>query len=321
MSVKDRAKMFSSNNLDKGIQEDLLKNKNSSTKNPSSGCCYKTKNVFKDIWADKTKRYIFIGVISFIIIFFIVIIIIVSSNNPTPSTPSKKTSPSEQTTPSDQTEEKTPSDKSDRATPSDQSDQITPSDQPDQTEVEFEKPNCEGVCTKPYNIQVYTEGILKKKLLECGYKEDSQLFNFALSAIRRHNVVRACHIAQPLMFNCEIMKIAQDYSEHLANDVKSLVHSSNTFHGEWMGENLASAYGYSINGELPTNMWYNEIKDYNFNKPGFSSNTGHFTQVVWKASKEFGIGLACSGYCYMTGNYYPGGNYNNMYSTQVQNLQ
>jgi len=123
------------------------------------------------------------------------------------------------------------------------------------------------------------------------------------------------------MFNCEIMKIAQDYSEHLANDVKSLVHSKNTFHGEWMGENLASAYGQSISGELPTNMWYNEVKKYDFNNPGFSMETGHFTQVVWKSSKEFWIGLSCSEYCYMTGNYYPGGNYNNMYSTQVQDLQ
>ena len=78
------------------------------------------------------------------------------------------------------------------------------------------------------------------------------------------------------MFNCEIMKIAQDYSEHLANDVKTLVHSKNTFHGEWMGENLASAYGQSISGELPTNMWYNEVKKYDFNNPGFSMETGHF---------------------------------------------
>ena len=34
------------------------------------------------------------------------------------------------------------------------------------------------------------------------------------------------------------MKIAQDYSEYLANEVKGLKHSENRFHGEWMGENL-----------------------------------------------------------------------------------
>ena len=38
---------------------------------------------------------------------------------------------------------------------------------------EFENPDCTGVCSKPYDIQVYTEGILKAKLKDCGYKEDS----------------------------------------------------------------------------------------------------------------------------------------------------
>ena len=58
--------------------------------------------------------------------------------------------------------------------------------------------------------------------------------------------------------------------------------------------------------------------------PGFSSGSGHFTQVVWKNSKEFGIGLYCqNNKCFMTGNYYPGGNFgfNNDYAKNVQNLQ
>ena len=49
---------------------------------------------------------------------------------------------------------------------------------------ELEKPDCTGVCSKPYDIQVYTEGILKAKLKDCGYKEDTDLFKFALSAIK-----------------------------------------------------------------------------------------------------------------------------------------
>jgi len=39
-------------------------------------------------------------------------------------------------------------------------------------------------------------------------------------------------------------------------------------------------------------MWYNEINKYNYTSPGFSKETGHFTQVVWKNSKELGIGMA-----------------------------
>ena len=172
---------------------------------------------------------------------------------------------------------------------------------------------------------VYSDSALKAKLKECGYKEGDNLFSYALSAIKRHNILRACHNAQPLMFNCEIMEISQKYSEYLAKEVGTLVRSNTRFHGRWMGENLAYIGGsYNINpsGEYPTDMWYNEIKSYDFNHPGFSQKTGHFTQVVWKDSKEFGIGLYCqNNKCFMTGNYFPGGNFNDEYATQVQNLQ
>ena len=57
-------------------------------------------------------------------------------------------------------------------------------------------------------------------------------------------------------------------------------------------------------------MWYDEIKDYNFSKPGFSSNTGHFTQVVWVDSVELGVGKATSknGMQFVVARYYPPGN-------------
>ena len=188
-----------------------------------------------------------------------------------------------------------------------------------------DKPKISEEEQKKLSLRKQLADRLKAKLKDCGYKENSELFTYALSAIKRHNVLRACHNAEPLMFNCEIMKISQDYSEHLAKDVGSLVHSQTKFHGNYMGENLAyvgGSYKQIPSGEVPTNMWYNEIKVYDFNNPSFSQDTGHFTQVVWKASKEFGIGASCyNNKCFMTGNYYPGGNYNGMYASQVQKAQ
>ncbi|KAK3558568.1 hypothetical protein QTP86_021016 [Hemibagrus guttatus] len=65
-------------------------------------------------------------------------------------------------------------------------------------------------------------------------------------------------------------------------------------------------------GEEPVENWYSEIKDYDFRNPGFGSNTGHFTQVVWKSSKEVGVGLATDGNTvFVVGQYNPAGNISN----------
>ena len=47
-----------------------------------------------------------------------------------------------------------------------------------------------------------------------------------------------------------------------------------------------------VNYTKATISWYNELFDpgYDFDKPGFSKGTGHFTQVVWDGSKKLGMG-------------------------------
>lgn len=57
------------------------------------------------------------------------------------------------------------------------------------------------------------------------------------------------------------------------------------------GENIYYAFNFDPSAEHCVKSWYDEIKNYNFSKPGFSSQTGHFTQVVWKDSIELGVGI------------------------------
>ena len=59
-----------------------------------------------------------------------------------------------------------------------------------------------------------------------------------------------------------------------------------------------------------TDLWYNEIDKYNFTNPGFSMETGHFTQVVWKSSQRIGCGISNNGSeFYGVAQYDPPGNF------------
>ena len=64
-----------------------------------------------------------------------------------------------------------------------------------------------------------------------------------------------------------------------------------------------------LKGAFATKLWYNQIKNYDFAKPGFRMNAGNFTQVVWKGSTQFGFGVAddSKGNYYVVANYYPAG--------------
>ncbi|CAF3889267.1 unnamed protein product, partial [Didymodactylos carnosus] len=59
-----------------------------------------------------------------------------------------------------------------------------------------------------------------------------------------------------------------------------------------------------------------------YDKPGFSMSTGHFTQVVWRASNRLGVGAAIANNgawkkLYVVANYAPPGNYLGQFQQNV----
>jgi hypothetical protein len=73
-------------------------------------------------------------------------------------------------------------------------------------------------------------------------------------------------------------------------------------------------------GDETTGSWYDEIKLYNFNRPGFAMATGHFTQVVWKGSQKLGIGFGVTSdgkSVYIVAQYSPPGNYMGQFEQNV----
>lgn len=104
---------------------------------------------------------------------------------------------------------------------------------------------------------------------------------FVHDVLFAHNQLRSKHGVPDLVWDQGLVDYATDYMNKALNCSNlQLVHSNGPY-----GENLAAGYG---GGWSPVEAWYGEISLYDFSKPGFSSATGHFTQVVWKDSSKLG---------------------------------
>jgi len=105
------------------------------------------------------------------------------------------------------------------------------------------------------------------------------------------NNYRKLNSAPPLKWDNTVAAFSQKWSNYLLTN--HLFQHSGT---QKYGENLAYFGGYGTDIltllKLAVDMWYNEIKMYDFNNPGFSEATGHFTCLVWKSSTTFGMGIS-----------------------------
>ncbi|KAK0479585.1 CAP domain-containing protein [Armillaria novae-zelandiae] len=78
------------------------------------------------------------------------------------------------------------------------------------------------------------------------------------------------------------------------------------------GRTLLQGYA---SASASVSAWGDEGKQYSCSNPGFSSATGHFTQLVWKSTTKVGCGrVNCNGSngtpgWYLTCEYSPAGNY------------
>nr|XP_040141975.1 Golgi-associated plant pathogenesis-related protein 1 isoform X1 [Ictidomys tridecemlineatus] len=136
-------------------------------------------------------------------------------------------------------------------------------------------------------------------------KPASKQFNNEV--LKAHNEYRQKHGVPPLKLCKKLNQEAQQYSEALAS-TRILKHSPESSRGQ-CGENLAWA-SYDQTGKEVADRWYSEIKSYNFQQPGFTSGTGHFTAMVWKNTKKMGVGKASAsdGSSFVVARYFPAGN-------------
>ena len=101
----------------------------------------------------------------------------------------------------------------------------------------------------------------------------------------RHNYYRGMHQAGDLCWDASLASHAQQDSARIG--CGAMTHAQ----GEGVGENLMD--GQTTGTAAAVDGWYSEISQYDWSDPGFTNNTGHFTQVVWKGSTTLGCDVSC----------------------------
>lgn len=111
--------------------------------------------------------------------------------------------------------------------------------------------------------------------------------SFKEQCLKWHNDFRSIHQVSEVVWNEDLAQDAEDWARHLADN--NLFDHATNLQQLQQGENL---YWSSRETTEPCTdaikAFYEEIKDYDFDNPGFSDKTGHFTQVVWKATTKIG---------------------------------
>jgi uncharacterized protein YkwD len=131
--------------------------------------------------------------------------------------------------------------------------------------------------------------------------------------VAAHNAVRAKHCAAPLTWSPKLAMVAQKWADALRDKGCAFGHSGGQY-----GENLAAGTEGVLDPEATVKMWYDEIAKYKFPDGGFSMETGHFTQVVWRGTTQVGCGHAqCKGNDIWVCNYDPAGNWDGQYRENV----
>ncbi|XP_016970301.1 Golgi-associated plant pathogenesis-related protein 1 isoform X2 [Drosophila rhopaloa] len=119
-------------------------------------------------------------------------------------------------------------------------------------------------------------------------------------SLKEHNRLRKKHGCPPLTLDDTLTKDCEEYAK-VIGEQGSLTHSGD---GRKYGENLC----YRSDDPLKcVQDWYDEIKDYDFDKGQYSSGIGHFTAMIWKSAQKMGYGQVKNdkGVYFVVARYYP----------------
>ena len=147
--------------------------------------------------------------------------------------------------------------------------------------------------------------------------ETSELGTFRSVALTKHNEFRHKHGAPDLKINKTLNNMAQEYAEKLFNCKGNNSFPLNIYNNSSLGENIIICK--TLTAVEICQKWYDEKNTYDFNLNKFQKESGHFTQLIWKDSKEVGFGYKLDNdICCAVVYYYPAGNVLGEFSKNVQ---
>ena len=138
--------------------------------------------------------------------------------------------------------------------------------------------------------------------------ENNFLEKINSKALDLHNKYRKKHNSQQLELSYELCKKAQKKVNDLING--NYDETIDSEEDNKLGENICISNCKDVDVEKACQSWYDEGKSYNFDLNTYQRGTTHFTQMVWKDTKEVGFGYSKlqNGKSYFIALYLPSGN-------------
>ena len=147
---------------------------------------------------------------------------------------------------------------------------------------------------------------------------------FYSQLVTQHNTLRSKHRAGALTKLAAIATMAKKTTDQCAK-LGKLQHTKDYYQSQPVGQNLYLSSRAPSAADVLQGWYYEEEPHYNYatGKSKDGEVTGHFTQVVWKSSKQIGCAYTVGKWSsypnsyYVCCNYFPAGNYANKYVANV----
>jgi len=135
-----------------------------------------------------------------------------------------------------------------------------------------------------------------------------------------HNIARCMHGASPLTWSDSLASHAQSWADTIKGDMR---HGGMAFDGKHVGQNIAmgaDSAAMEHEDRKSVKSWMSEESSY---RGTYSSESGHYSQVVWKGSRQVGCGMwsgMSNGWHtqMVVCDYYPAGNLMGAFSQNVE---